>query len=81
VAIAYTVRNTEVGYCQGFNFIIGRFLKILSEEESFWMLTVLLESFIPLDYYSKMVGVIIDDNILNKLIEERMPDLYDHLIN
>ena len=53
----------------------------MSEEESFWMLTVLLESFIPLDYYSKMVGVIIDDNILNKLIEERMPDLYDHLVN
>ena len=68
VSIAYSIRNTEIGYCQGFNFIIGRFLKILSEEESFWMLTQLLESFIPIDYYSKMVGVIIDHNILNMLI-------------
>ena len=81
VAIAYTVRNPEIGYCQGFNFIIGRFLMIMSEEESFWMLANLLESFMPIDYYSKMVGVIVDHNILNALIEERIPDLYEHLTN
>ena len=79
VAIAYSVRNPEIGYCQGFNFIIGRFLKIMSEEEAFWMLTCLLESFMPIDYYSKMVGVIIDHNILNDLIQDRMPDLFEHM--
>lgn len=52
---------------------------IMSEEEAFWMLTNLLESFMPIDYYSKMVGVIVDHNILNSLIEERIPDLYEHL--
>ena len=52
---------------------------IMSEEESFWMLANLLESFMPIDYYSKMVGVIVDHNILNALIEERIPDLYEHL--
>ena len=52
---------------------------IMSEEEAFWMLTNLLESFMPIDYYSKMVGVIVDHNILNSLIEERIPVLYEHL--
>jgi len=79
VSIAYSIRNPEIGYCQGFNFIIGRFLKIMSEEEAFWMLTTLLECFIPIDYYSKMVGVIIDHNILSMLIEEKMPDLHAHM--
>lgn len=43
------------------------------------MLTQLLESFIPIDYYCKMIGVMIDHNILNSLIEERIPDLFQHL--
>ena len=51
----------------------------MSEEEAFWMLTMLLESFIPIDYYAKMVGVIVDHNILSMLIEERIPDLFYHL--
>ena len=51
----------------------------MTEEEAFWMLTQLLESFIPIDYYCKMIGVMIDTNILNWLIQERIPDLFDHL--
>lgn len=31
---AYTVRNPTIGYCQGFNFIVGRLLKLMSEEVS-----------------------------------------------
>lgn len=79
VCKAYTVRNPEIGYCQGFNFMVGRFLKIMSEEEAFWMLAVLIESFIPLDYYSKLIGAIVDKDVLSKLIKERMPDLWAHL--
>ena len=79
VCKAYTVRNPEIGYCQGFNFMVGRFLKIMSEEEAFWMLTVLIESFIPLDYYSKLIGAIVDKDVLSQLIRERMPDLWEHL--
>lgn len=32
---AYTVRNPTIGYSQGFNFIVGRLLKIMTEEVSF----------------------------------------------
>lgn len=30
------------------------------EEEAFWIFTMMVESMLPLDYYSNMVGVLID---------------------
>ena len=30
------------------------------EEETFWIFTMMVESMLPLDYYSNMVGVLID---------------------
>ena len=68
VCIAYTIRNPEIGYCQGFNYIVGRLLKIMSEEEAFWMLSMLLETFIPIDYYSNVLGVIVDQSILSEIV-------------
>jgi hypothetical protein len=29
---AYTIRNPTIGYCQGFNFIVGRLITIMTEE-------------------------------------------------
>lgn len=29
---AYSIRNPTIGYCQGFNFIVGRLLKVVNEE-------------------------------------------------
>jgi len=51
ILVAYTKRNPIVGYCQGMNFILGRLIKFLSEEEAFWVFTLLIESVLPLDYY------------------------------
>lgn len=51
----------------------------MSEEEAFWMLTMLLETFIPMDYYSNVLGVIVDQNALDELVEEKIPDLHQHL--
>ena len=48
----------------------------MEEEQAFWMLTSLLENFIPIDYYSNMIGVMVDHNILSKFIQDRIPDLY-----
>ena len=32
VLLAYSRRNVSLGYCQGFNFIVGRLLKVLNNE-------------------------------------------------
>lgn len=28
---AFTLKNEEIGYCQGMNFIVGKFLRILDK--------------------------------------------------
>jgi len=32
----------------------------MSEEEAFWTLTMIIETMLPIDYYSNMVGVLVD---------------------
>lgn len=60
---AYVKRNPTVGYCQGMNFIVGRLLQFMNEEESFWTLCMIIETILPIDYYSNMIGVLIDQKI------------------
>jgi hypothetical protein len=39
VLSTYVKRNPTVGYCQGMNFIVGRMLQYMNEEEAFWTLS------------------------------------------
>lgn len=49
-----------MGYCQGMNFIVGRMLQYMNEEEAFWTLTMIIETMLPVDFYSNMIGVLVD---------------------
>ena len=60
VLYTYVKRNPTVGYCQGMNFIVGRLLQYMNEEETFWTLAMIIETILPMDYFSNMVGVLID---------------------
>jgi len=60
VLYTFVKRNPTIGYCQGMNFIVGNLLKILSEEESFWVFVSITENILPIDYYSDMLGIIVD---------------------
>lgn len=42
VLVAYSVYNSEVGYCQGMSTLAGMLLMYLGEEEAFWALNILL---------------------------------------
>nr|XP_040224436.2 uncharacterized protein LOC120950468 isoform X1 [Anopheles coluzzii]XP_040224439.2 uncharacterized protein LOC120950468 isoform X1 [Anopheles coluzzii]XP_040224440.2 uncharacterized protein LOC120950468 isoform X1 [Anopheles coluzzii]XP_040224441.2 uncharacterized protein LOC120950468 isoform X1 [Anopheles coluzzii]XP_040224442.2 uncharacterized protein LOC120950468 isoform X1 [Anopheles coluzzii]XP_040224443.2 uncharacterized protein LOC120950468 isoform X1 [Anopheles coluzzii] len=42
VLVAYSMYNSEVGYCQGMSGLAGVLLMYLKEEEAFWALSVLL---------------------------------------
>lgn len=39
------------------NFVLGRLIKYLTEEEAFWVFSMLIESILPIDFYTQMVGV------------------------
>jgi USP6 N-terminal-like protein len=42
VLVAYSMYNSEVGYCQGMSTLAGMLLMYLDEEETFWALNILL---------------------------------------
>eukprot|EP00347_Sterkiella_histriomuscorum_P023907 403332973 len=75
ILVAYVKRNPLIGYCQGMNFIVARLLKCLKEEEAFWVFVQLLESILPLDYYTQMMGVQTDLKILNIMIKDSLPQV------
>lgn len=67
---AYTIRNPEIGYCQCFSFIVGRLIRIMSEEEAFWTMCAILETYLPIDYFqSNMLGAMLDTHVLDLLIK------------
>jgi hypothetical protein len=68
ICTAYSVRNNQLGYCQGFNFIVGRLLQVMTEEEAFWTFTSIIESMMPIDYYANMQGALVDQKIVEALL-------------
>lgn len=76
ILTAYSFRNPNVGYCQGMNFIAGRFLTLgFSEVETFWMLVQVVERYLPFEYYSTMSGVLIDQKVFDYLLRTRLPKI------
>jgi hypothetical protein len=62
------------------NFILGTILATgFDEEEAFWLLTQILETYLPVDYFSIMSGVLIDMKIFDYYIKKRLPNLSEHL--
>ena len=69
VLTAYSRRNCSLGYCQGFNYIVGKILKVVkNEENAFWIFTQIIENILPINYYYDSVGIIelLIKNILYK---------------
>ena len=76
VLICYSIRNSSVGYCQGMNFIVGKLLLTLeNEEDVFWLFVQIIEVLLPLNYYSELSGVITETTLMTVFIEKYLPDL------
>ena len=78
ICTAYSVRNNQLGYCQGFNFIVGRLLQVMTEEEAFWTFTSIIECMMPIDYYANMQGALVDQRIVEELLARELPALHAH---
>ena len=69
ILLAFAMRNISIGYCQGFNFIVGKLLMIIeNEEETFWVFTNICENYLSFDFYLQFTGVRIDIEIIKKII-------------
>ena len=89
--MCYSIRNSSIGYCQGFNFLVLRLLEVLKgeviikfifiyiiiilQEEAFWVFCELIEEILPLNYYSEMCGVMADMQVISNLIKNLMPKI------
>ena len=61
------------GYCQGLNFIVGRLLMVLEDEEkTFWVFTQIIEEYLPGDYYLLFAGVRKDMKIIETILKKEL---------
>jgi hypothetical protein len=65
-----------VGYCQGLNFVAYFLLTMqFSEEEAFWLLSSIIETVIPMDYYTNMIGVVCDQQLFLAILSKELPEI------
>jgi hypothetical protein len=67
---AYVWRNPVVGYIQGINFPFFRIRQWLSEEDTFWLMCVIIEAYLPLNFFVEMFGATSHANMLYKVFEQ-----------
>lgn len=76
----YSLRNPNIGYCQGLNFIAATILSLgFSEIESFWLFVQILENYTPTHYYNSMSGVILDQKVFDNIFVHKLPKLANAL--
>lgn len=81
VLLAYSRRNSEVGYCQGMNLIAASLLLIMpTAEDAFWILTSMIEIILPQHYYDHgLLASRADQVVLRQYISQVLPRLSAHL--
>eukprot|EP01133_Synstelium_polycarpum_P005265 gene5265-6098_t len=79
VLTAYSWRNPSIGYCQSMNVVAGIMLMYMTEEAAFWVLCRVCEVFLRDYYVQAMIGSIIDQKIFAHLVNQHLPDVYNHL--
>uniref|UniRef100_A0A669CAY4 TBC1 domain family member 4 n=1 Tax=Oreochromis niloticus TaxID=8128 RepID=A0A669CAY4_ORENI len=76
---AYSLLDTEVGYCQGISFVAGVLLLHMSEEQAFDMLKFLMYDLgIRRQYRPDMVSLQIQMYQLTRLLHDYHRELYNH---
>lgn len=80
ILLAYSYRNPNIGYCQGLNFVVALLLSFgFSEEEAFWMYVQIIEKYLPLEYFTSMRGVILDQKVFDYLFRIKLQKMCKHM--
>ncbi|KAL4581394.1 hypothetical protein LXL04_017608 [Taraxacum kok-saghyz] len=81
VLVGYSFRDSDVGYCQGLNYVAAMLLLVMkTEEEAFWMLAVLLENVLVNDCYTdNLSGCHVEQRVFKDLLTKKCPRLSAHL--
>nr|XP_006817729.1 PREDICTED: TBC1 domain family member 2B-like [Saccoglossus kowalevskii] len=76
---AYCIHNPDIGYCQGLNFSVGTCLLYMEAEQAFWCLVAFVDRYFSSGYFDRfLVGAQADQAVLQELIAQKLPVLYEH---
>ncbi|KAF3510444.1 hypothetical protein F2Q69_00003117 [Brassica cretica] len=81
VLVGYSFRDSDVGYCQGLNYVAALLLLVMkTEEDAFWMLAVLLENVLVRDCYTtNLSGCHVEQRVFKDLLSQKCPRIATHL--
>ncbi|CAL0307311.1 unnamed protein product [Lupinus luteus] len=81
VLVVYSFRDSDVGYCQGLNYVAALLLLVMkTEEDAFWMLAVLLENVLVNDCYTNnLSGCHVEQRVFRDLLVKKCPRIASHL--
>ena len=54
-------------------------LKYVDEENAFWIFTLILETILPIDYYSHLMNIKAHADVIDRLIKEKYNDFWNKL--
>lgn len=74
-------RNKAVGYCQSMNFLAAWLLINfnMDEEDSFWVLTCIVEDICSGIWSRSMLNIQIDSCVLGDLVRDKLPSVNSHI--
>ncbi|CAH7685043.1 rab-GTPase-TBC domain-containing protein [Phakopsora pachyrhizi] len=73
VLSAYAWKNPKLGYCQAMNIVVAALLIYTSEEQCFYLLSVLCDQILPSYYTPTMAGTVLDQKVFEHLVEKTLP--------
>lgn len=81
VLVGYSFRDSEVGYCQGLNYVAAQLLLAMkTEEDAFWMFAILLENVLVSDCYTDTLsGCHVEQRVFKDLLAKKCPRIAAHL--
>eukprot|EP01114_Cavostelium_apophysatum_P017202 TRINITY_DN5053_c0_g1_i2.p1 TRINITY_DN5053_c0_g1~~TRINITY_DN5053_c0_g1_i2.p1 ORF type:complete len:966 (-),score=325.96 TRINITY_DN5053_c0_g1_i2:59-2956(-) len=78
ILVAYSWRNSAIGYTQSMNIVAAQLLLVMGEEPAFWMLSTICEDLVPEHYSKLLLGPIVDQQLLETLLKRELPDISQH---
>ncbi|KAF1749347.1 hypothetical protein GCK72_025814 [Caenorhabditis remanei] len=77
---AFCLHNSQIGYCQGMNFLAATALLFVGPEDAFWFLIAITERYFDKTYFdSNLTGAQADQEVLKGLLEAQHPKIMMHL--
>ncbi|UMM44205.1 hypothetical protein L5515_019400 [Caenorhabditis briggsae] len=77
---AFCLHNSQIGYCQGMNFLAATALLFVGPEDAFWFLIAITERYFDKTYFdSNLTGAQADQEVLKNLLEVQHPSIMTHL--